>query len=403
MTSLILILPRTLPTAATLCDGLLTGDASAAVRLVQTTLALLPAPGLETVVVVPAAQLSWHQIELPQGALKGNASRLRAVLDGLLEERLLDDTAQLHLALEPQARAGQPVWIAACDRVWLYAWLTALEQAGRPAARIVPELAPPAADAPVQGSLQAVGNPGNPHLLLTGPGGVNMLPLSASAAALLAWPQEADLLAEPGVAALAEDCFKRPVTLQSAADRWLAAAQSGWDLAQFDLLRTRRTRTRKQLATLASELLEAPRWRAARWAAIALIAINLTGLQAWAWKQESALAAKRTAIRETLTAAFPDVRVVVDAPVQMKRALTDLQRRNGAASAADLETMLGQLQAAAPDSAPPAGIEFTAGELRLKQSEPSGAALTSVVARLQASGYSARIEGANLVMKEGRP
>jgi general secretion pathway protein L len=403
MTSLIITLPRALPTAASLCEGVLTDDGRTATRHVQTTLALLPAPSglLETVLVVPASRLSWHPVELPQGALKGSSARLRTILDGLLEDHLLDDTAQLHFALAPRASTGAPVWVAACDRVWLYAWLAALEQAGRSAARIVPELAPPAADAPAKASLQASGTPEEAQLLLAGPGGVTALPLSASTAALLAWPEQAQLLAEPGVAALAEACFKRPVSVQTAAERWLAAAQSDWDLAQFDLLSNRNTRTRKQLSALAATLLQAPRWRAARWAAVALVAINLVGLQAWAWKQESALTARRSAIRDTLLATFPEVRVVVDAPQQMARALSDLQRRNGAASAADLETMLGRFQAAAPDAQPPGAIEFAGGELRLKQLD-SPAGLSAIAARLQAQGYKTRVEGDSLVLKEER-
>jgi len=406
MTTLIITLPRALPTAATLCEGVLTDDSRTPLRHVEAALALLPAPpGAEVVAVVPASRLSWHQLELPRGALKsglfqdGNPARLRAVLDGLLEDRLLDETAQLHFAIEPGAHAGAPVWIAACDRAWLNAWLAALEQAGRPAARIVPELAPPPASAPDQAALYVTGSPENAQLMQVTTSGVTMLPLSASVAALLAWPEEAALLSEPAVAALAEHYFKRPVTLQSPDERWLAAAQSGWDLAQFDLLYTRRTRTRKRLSAIATDLLQAPRWRAARWAALALAVINLAGLQAWAWKEESTLTAKRNAIRTTLTATFPEVRVVVDAPVQMARALADLQRRNGTASAADMEPMLGQYQAAAQDGRAPTAIEFVAGELHLKGLEPAAPGLT---ARLQAQGYNARLEGDSLVLKEER-
>jgi general secretion pathway protein L len=401
MTRLTLILPRTPPEAASLCQAVLSEDGRTAARTLESTLALLPASsGQDTVAIVPAARLSWHQLALPKGALKASAARLRSVLDGLLEEQLLDDPAQLHFAIEPQARAGQPVWVAACDRAWLSAWLAALEQAGRPASRIVPELAPPTASAPA--SLQAVGDPDNARLLLAGPGGMTVLPLSASSAALLAWPEEAELLAEPGVAALAQDCFKRPVSVQTAAERWLAAAQSDWDLAQFELLCNRSTRTRKQLSTLASELLRAPRWRAARWAALALVLINLIGLQASAWKQQAALAAQRSAIRDTLLATFPEVRVVVNAPLQMTRSLADLQRRNGAASLTDLETLLGQLQAAAPDMRPPGSIDYAAGELRLKAFEPPAGGLAGIAAKLQAQGYSARAEGDSLVIQEER-
>ena len=54
---------------------------------------------------MPAAALSWHQVTLPQGSMSG-AVRLRSVLNGLLEDRLLDDPESLHFALEPGARVG---------------------------------------------------------------------------------------------------------------------------------------------------------------------------------------------------------------------------------------------------------------------------------------------------------
>lgn len=409
MTRLIVNLPRTLPTPAIPCEGVLTDDGRTVLRTVEAPVALLPAPaGVEIVAVVPVARLSWHRLELPRGALKanlfqeGNAGRLRTILDGLLEDRVLDDTGQLHFAIEPRARDGEPVWVAACDRAWLHAWLAALEQAGRPVSRIVPELAPPASGAPEAASLRAIGSPENAQLLLAGADGVTLLPLSVATALLIAWPEDAGVLAEPGVAALAEHFFNRAVTPQTAAERWLAAAQSGWDLAQFDLLYTRGTRTRKRLSAVTAALLRAPRWRAARWAAAVLVASNLIGLQAWAWKEQSAQAAQRSAIRSTLSTTFPEVRVVRDAPVQMARALADLQRRNGAASASDMETMLGQFQAAAPDGQAPSAIEFIADELRLKGLDAAAAASNGMSSRLQARGYSARQDADTLVLKQER-
>lgn len=409
MTTLILSLSAALPHATTLCEGVLDEGRGPepSWQPVQAPLALLPAaPNLQIVALVPADQLSWHRVTLPRGALKAglfqetNPARLRAVLDGLLEDRVLDDTSQLHFAIEPRPQPDAPVWVAACNRAWLHAWLAALAQAGRPASRIVPEVVPLAPDA---ASLQVVSTAeaDQARLLHASSQGVTLLPLSTASAALLAWPEDAPLLAEPGVAALAEHFFNRTATLQSAPQRWLAAARSDWDLAQFDLLYTRSTRTRKRLVGLLTTLLLAPRWRAARWASVALVAVNLLGLQVWAWKQESALAAQRTAIRNTLTTTFPDVRVVVDAPRQMARALTDLQRRNGTASAADLETMLTRLQAAAPDWPAPAAIEFNASELRLKGLD-AAAGLPGATAALQPQGYGLQLEADTLVMKHER-
>ena len=66
----------------------------------------------EIVALVPLACLSWHRITLPRAP----AGKLRAVLDGLLEERVLDDPQALHFALAPGARAGDDVRrAAACD------------------------------------------------------------------------------------------------------------------------------------------------------------------------------------------------------------------------------------------------------------------------------------------------
>jgi general secretion pathway protein L len=408
MTTLIITLPDALPTAATHCDGVLSADGLAVMRHVKAPMALLPAPaGVEIVAVVPVRRLSWHRLALPPGTLnkglfqEGNAPRLRSVLDGLLEDRLLDDPAQLHFAIEPQAKAGAPIWVAACDRAWLHAWLTALEQAGRPVAHIVPEMAPPSGDNG-GAALHVIGSPDHAQLVLSGPDGVNVLPLSVASAALIDWPEGAEVVAEPAVAELAEQHFKRTATLQTGPERWLMAAQSAWEMAQFDLLYTRRARTRKRLSALTKTLLRAPLWRPARWAAVALVAVNLVGLQAWAWHEQSALAAKRAAIRDTLTATFPEVRVVVDAPLQMARALADLQRQSGTASAADLETMLAQFKAAAPDARTPSAIEFTAGELRLKGLDAASQGLREVSASLQTQGYTARLDGDSLLIKQER-
>ena len=91
MTLLIVTLSPALPTAATLCAGVLSHDGRTVFQPVEAPLVLLPTPaGTEIVAVVPTSRLSWHRLALPRGALKsglfqeGSAGRLRAVLDGLL-------------------------------------------------------------------------------------------------------------------------------------------------------------------------------------------------------------------------------------------------------------------------------------------------------------------------------
>jgi len=403
MSTLTITLPPGPPSANTACLAVLGDDAAGVTRHVEAPLALLPrADGAETVAVVMPEQLSWHRVDLPKGAL-ANTGRLRTVLEGLLEDRLLDEPQHLHFALQPQARASAPLWVATCDRAWLHAWLQTLEQSGRAVSRIVPLLAPGAVDAGT--TVLAAGTPEQARVYQASPEGVAVLPLDATGVSLLPVDSTGThTFAEPGVAALAERLLAGPVTLQTLPQQALAAAGSTWDLAQFEFLRTRQARTRQQVLAAAASLWRAPHWRAARWSALALVLVNLVGLQALAWKEQSALAAKRSAIQAVLTSTFPDVRVVVDAPAQMARALADLQRQSGATSSRDLETMLGLFQALAPELGPPQAIEFVAGELRLKLPTVSDAIVAGLSTRLQAQGYGAQLRGDSLVITaERRP
>lgn len=403
MTTLIVTLPAEPSDTAALYDYLLTADGSTVVEQSRVPLALLPLVGSagEVVALVAARHLSWHQVQLPKGTLgrrffqEGSTARLRAVLDGLLEERLLDETAQLHFAIEPAPRADAPMWVAVCDRAWLQAALQALEQAGRPVSRIVPEFAPDTSP----DTLSVIGEPDEAQLVFSARGGVAVWPLSAVSVALLHWPEGNRIVAEPAVAALAEQLFKRNVTLQQGAQRRLQAIQSHWDLAQFDLVNSSRARTWKRLSAATSSLLRAPRWRATRVALLALLAVNLVGLNAWAWKEQAGVNAQRAAIRALLTSTFPQVRVVVDAPLQMAREVAALQQASGVASGRDLETMLGAFGAVAPVEYLPDAIEFVAGELRLKGLKFKPADLAAVTFKLKPLGFVASPEGDSLVIK----
>lgn len=379
-------------------DYVLTPDGQQLGSAASAAAALLPQPagaGAEVVAVVPARALSWHQVELPKGT-SAASPRLRAVLEGLLEDRLLDDPGELHFALQPQARPGAPVWVAACNRAWLRAAVQALESAQRPASRIVPELWPgePAA-------LYVMGEPGSATLALTDDSGVVVWPVTGDLhTGLPALPDNVAVLAEPAVAGLAEQALQRPVTLQQAPQRRLLAAQSPWDLAQFDLASSGRTRAFKKFSTGWAGLLRAPQWRAARWGLVALLLANLVGLNAWAWMERSALKAKREQVRTTLTGTFPAVRVVVDAPVQMEREVAALRQATGAPSGRDMESMLAALAAAAPAGLAPTALEFTGNEVRLK-GPGAGPAAQQAGPSLQAFGYKASSEGDTLVVRQG--
>ncbi len=367
------------------------GDGKRLQRWGRAVPALLP-NGNELVLCLPAAALSWHQVTLPPGSLNG-AARLRSVLNGLLEDRLLDAPDLLHFALEPGARAGALVRVAACNRLWLHSAVQALESVGRRVTRIVPEFTPQPATVPVK--LVATGTHDAAQLTICDAAGVTTLPLDgASLARIGGLPEGASTLAEPGVAALAETLFGHRVPIVTSEARWFEQASSSpWDLAQFDLASTGRARAGKQLATITRALWRAPRWRAARWGVLVLVLAQLIGLNAWAWKTRSALAAQRSAVVDVLTRTFPSVRVVVDAPLQMAREVSALQRATGGVTAADLEPMLGAVAASMPAGRSPSAIDFSPGQLRLRGLGLQASEGSALVSSLSRHGYDARIEG----------
>ena len=423
MSTLILFLPSARPGPATEYSYTLTADGHTALRHATSPAALLPEPtrpGGEVVAVVPARALSWQRVQLPPGLPLGagqQTPRLRSVLEGLLEDRVLDDAAQLHFAIEPGAHAGAPVWVAVCDRAWLREHLQALEAAGRRVARVVPEFAPGPTPSG-RPELCALGTPEDACVVLTGQGadnGMAVLPLSSMAMALAragtvagTGPEDEDaaplVRAEPAVAALAEQTLGQRATLHTASQRALEAARGDWDLAQFELASTGRTRALRKAGSVASALLHAPQWRAARWGAVLLVVAHLVGLNAWAWKERQTLAAKQTTVRTLLTQTFPKVQVVVDAPLQMERELAQLRQAAGSVSPRDLEPLLAAAGTALPAGRQPTTIEYSPGELRLRGVALAPDEEPALSARLQAAGYRAQLDDGSLLLRaEGTP
>ena len=396
MSSLLVSLPIAAATTGTEWAYALTNDGHALASHGSAPAALLPMPrgaGAEVVAIVPVQAISWHRIDLPKGVQPGSP-RLRAALEGLLEDQLLDDTESVHLALEPGARAGEPAWVAVCQREWLRPALQALDASGRTVTRIVPEFAP-------EGTLAftALGEPEQATIVASSADGVLALPLTPMALSLLPpVTEDAPRLAEPAVAAVAEQLIAKPWTLQQAPQRWVQSARSRWDLAQFDFASSSRARAMKKIATGWSDLLRSPAWRPARWAVVLLLAVTVIGLIAWAWKERSSLDAKREAVRRTLTDTFPQVRVVVDAPVQMEREVAALRQQTGTPSARDLDALLGALAAALPPGRAVSGLDYSGGQLRATGLLLSPEELRTVSTQLRGLGYSATLEGGTLVV-----
>lgn len=404
MATLILTLPRTGLQAGTAVDYVLSPDGLRPGAASSAAPALLPGANggpsapqgriNEVVLVVGAAQLSWHPVQLPKGV---SHARMRAVLEGLLEDQLLDEAALLHFAVAPGAAKAATAWVAVCDKTWLREGMQALEAVGLTVARIVPELVP--ATSVGMDRLYAVEGTDQSLLLHVHGSGVHTWPLLPSTVALLNWPQDQAIYAEPAVAAETEQAFGRGVVLQSRAERALAACQSNWDLAQGDLASSQRSRSIKRLRNAWQTLLHAPRWRAVRWSLVALFMVNIVGLNVRAAVERADLQAQRKAMEAVLTTAFPATQVVVDAPVQMQRAVDALERSTGALGLRDAETLLGAWAQAAPDAPAPAAIDFANGVLQLHGVSLPAPALAQATLALKARGLGLKATGSDIVVR----
>ena len=400
MSILLLYLPLGTTGPASEYSYTLTVDGHTATRHGSSTAALLPDPGRtgEVVAVVPARALSWQRVTLPQGATS-SAARLRSVLEGLLEEQLLDEPTHLHFALAPDAHVGAPAWVAVCDRTWLREVLQALEAAGRTVSRIVPEFAPASTE---EREVYALGVPEDAQLVLTSASpdqAVSVLPLNAATLALGLQSnaeQPVKVRAEPAVAGMTEQMLGHSVELSTNSQRSLVAARGDWNLAQLEFSSSGRTRALRSVSGGINGFLRAPQWRAARWALGIAILAQLVGLNVWAFKERQSLAAKQAGVRSALQQTFPNVKVIVDAPVQMEREVASLRQLAGSLSHRDLEPLLAAAGAALPAAKVPNQIEFADAELHL-----TGLTLTSeeqdaMNQRLRADGFTARTQGSQI-------
>lgn len=412
MRTLIVQLPLGAPATSTVYAHALvpSGAPASALALQWAAAQLLPAADRHTEVValLPALALSWHRVDWPAGLNKQPARHLEA-LHGLLEDQLLDEPANLHMALGHDAQAGAPVWVAVCERQWLSAHLQALEAAGQTVHRIVPEIAPTAG--PLQ--MWALGDADSGWLWCgSADEGVWGLPLTAVPAqgeGLWGSPSaraQALVQAEPAVVAEASQRLGVPARLMAPGQHWWAALSSGWDLAQFEFQASARSRRLKRWQRGASALWQHRAWRPARWGLGLLVLSQLLGLNAWAWKTRADWQAQQQAWAQTLQQSFPQVQVVVDAPLQMAKEVARLRQGAGQLAPHDLEAMLGALGQALPAALPaPRQWRYDNGQLWVQDFPLSASDQNTLSQALLAKGYQWRAEGPVWLMRpaEGTP
>ncbi len=376
--------------------------------------------GVAVVLLVAAEDVSFTAADVP--ALSG--LRLREALPNLVEEKTVGDVGSLHVALGEPAATGRGRTLAVIDRIWLAAMQVHIVRTGHRVAAIVPDsLAVPLV--PDTWSLACVGaGPAEPMRcwLRTGIQQALSLPDDpASAVAIAAAvarqpgdgprPTQIALHAAPAVVAAATSLATAlsaslDVPLATAADAgrdpfagWLAGGgpDGGYgaplSLLSFDGARGAGGSTWS-------------RWRIAAALAVAIVAVQIVGMQ-WEWRGlRSEAAALRQRGNAILTSTFPETTVVVDAPLQMARALAGLRASSGRSDPTDFSMMMAasaRIFAALPSNSL-RGADYEARALRLRFAPGAAAAADErdrLVAAAAQEGYVLRFDAAPNAAGEG--
>jgi general secretion pathway protein L len=382
--------------------------------------------------VVPASALSWHHISLPAG-LQRSPAKLKAALASIMEEPLLDDPEQMHLALQPQWQDASSVWVAACNKSWLQSHLSQLQSLGHIVHRIVPEWAPQlettrtaktpenskAGSAPL--SVWFEGTPEDAWLSVSDSSSAWRLPLAAGLQfwierlnATLRVEDELAALsfqADPAVADLAQQSLNQlkaqanaltaqwlercRIEVVSAQQRYANAAASQWDLAQFEFAAHGSARWLQRIKRIWHSFSKDKAWRPARWSLIVLILAQWLGVNVSAWQLNAQLKAQRELQKNIFTQTFPKV-PLVDASLQMSNELSRLQRNAGTLSPRDLESVLDAVGQALPSDQGLTHLDYQAqgaGETRLQGLTLSGESQNLFVQSLLRKSYDAQLSG----------
>ena len=409
MAMLVILWPDRPDAAAAWTDGqagegealsyVLSGDGLAVAQHGQAAPSQLPRA--DTIVaVLPARMLSWHRVTVP----KAPSGRLRAALGGVLEEHLLDDDADIHLALAPGSRGGEPAWVAAMDRSTLVQRLAAWSSAGLHLDRLVAAAAPGGEPTAHVHVVDTADGRSDLWITLADGDGACSVPLEGglARARLADFQARSDathlVTATPAAAAAAERWLGQPVTVRPEAEQALAAARAGWELRQFDLAPSLRgTRTLNRMA----RRLMGPQWRWARYGLVVAVALQLLGLNLMAWRQQRVIEERKQAMVELLRSSHPQVRAVLDAPTQMRRETDRLRTVAGVPGDTDLETLVAAAgRAWPPGLAPTTSLRYESGRLTLAAAGWQPAQVAQFRDRLRGAGWQVDFSEGQLVVSK---
>jgi general secretion pathway protein L len=354
----------------------------------------------QVVAVLRPADVAFQRIAIP----KAPAARLRAALTGVMEEGLLEDEDDIHLALAPDAKPGGEHWVAVVNKPWLRAQLSALELGNVALDRAVPSWWP---DQGVAGHTFREGGPDEPaQLAWRDDAGVLCVPLASPVAhaLLTALPEDSVVrwTATPETALDASEFVGMPVASVTDEEQALRAARAGWNLLQFELAPQRRGV--KLLRDLATRFAFDPAWRVTRVGLVALVAVTLLGLNVRAFQESRRLAAKKAALTTMVAETFPNVKSIYEPAAQAQKELDTLRAAAGRPGDGDIETLLQAAESAWPQGhSPIENLKFEPGSLTLPASGWSPQEIERFTTQLRAASVDVQSGTGKLVLSHRQP
>ena len=361
--------------------------------------AALPRASLVAVVLRPG-DVAFQRVAVP----KAPAARMRAALTGVMEEGLLEDEDEVHLALAPDAKPGGEHWIAVVNKPWLRAQLAALEAGNVALDRAVPSWWP---DQGVAGHTFREGGPDEPaQLAWRDDAGVLCVPLASpvSRALLTALPEDTVVrwTATPETALDASEFVGMPVASVTDEEQGLRAARAGWNLLQFDLQPQRRGV--KLVRDVAARFAFDPAWRVTRLGLIALVAVTLLGLNVRALQENHRIAQKKAALAAAVAEAFPNLKTIYDPAAQAQREIDTLRAAAGRPGDGDIETLLQAAESAWPQShSPISNLKFEPGRLTLPADGWTPQEIERFTTQLRAANVDVQSASGKLVLCHRQP
>ena len=359
----------------------------------------LPRAALVVAVLRPG-DVAFQRIAIP----KAPAARMRAALVGVMEEALLEDEDEVHLALAPDAKPGGEHWVAVVNKPWLRTQLDALEVGDVALDRAVPSWWP---DQGIAGHTFREGGPDDPaQLAWRDDAGVLCVPLASPVARGLldALPEDGVVrwTATPDTSLDASEFVGMPVASVTDEEQALRAARAGWNLLQFDLAPQRRGV--KLVRDLAARFAFDPAWRVTRRGLVALVAMTLLGLNIRALQENHRIAQKKAALTAAVAEAFPNIKTLYDPAGQAQQQLDQLRAAAGRPGDGDIETLLQAAESAWPQGHPPIEtLKFEPGHLTLPASGWTPQEIERFTTQLRAANVDVRPDSGKLQLSRRQP